>query len=70
MDLFRTDHRPLTDHEKALVMELKTLANEMNGILEQVTALHGAQKVGREIALSRTNLQQAVFWGAHAISAS
>lgn len=68
MDLFRTDHRALTEDEKTLIQELKTLANEMNGILEQITAHHGMSKVGREVALSRTNLQQAVFWGTHAVA--
>lgn len=61
MDTFRKEYRPLTSQEKAQMDEVK---NRAEGLLELLSSING----GREIALAKTKLEEAVMWAVKSIT--
>jgi hypothetical protein len=61
MSVMRKVYRELSAEEKALVELIKDKAEELHGIL-------GGAPPSREIALAKTNLEQAVMWAVKAIT--
>jgi len=60
-DVFRSVQRELTDAEKATVSKLKDLAGELH-------ELFSASAPGREIAVAKTKLEEAVMWAVKGIT--
>lgn len=67
MNVFRKQYRPLSDAEKAYLEALKDKAQELYDLLEQgPDGLPGPPgtcgRASRELALAKTNLEQAIMW--------
>lgn len=63
-NVFRPQYRALTETEKLKVDRIKTLAQQLYDELQPDGSGPGA----REMALARTNLEQAVMWAVKAIT--
>lgn len=57
-DVFRQTFRELSESEKQRMAELKAKAQELYDMMELM--MHSDN--GRELALAKTNLEQAVMW--------
>lgn len=67
MNIFRKEYRPLTKLEVAHMDALKDKAQELHDLMEQgPSGLPGAPgttgRTSRELALAKTNLEQAIMW--------
>lgn len=65
VNVFRKAYRELTDEEKAQLESLKTAAETLYDLFE----VKSEAPQPREIALAKTNLEQAVMWAVKAITA-
>jgi len=61
-DTFRKEYRPLDDSEKALMEEIKVTAEKLEGLFNKVLGEGSPSPAGREVALSKTKLEEAVMW--------
>ena len=61
-DIFHKAYRPLSDEEKASMSDIKDKAEELFSLFDKAPQ-------GREVALAKTNLEQAVMWAIKAITA-
>lgn len=65
-DVFRKEYRKLEDHEVAWMNQIKDAAEAL--LLEIDKPRQPDFKGNREIALAKTNLEQAVMWATKAIT--
>jgi hypothetical protein len=65
MDVFNKVYRPLLAREKETIDEIKKQAEELYKLFDKPVA--GVDK-SREMALAKTNLEQAVMWAVKGIS--
>lgn len=63
-NVFRPQYRELSEEEKARLDTLKTAAE----VLHEMMFIDGTDKGQREMALARTNLEQAVMWAVKGIT--
>lgn len=61
IDPFRTQYRPLNADEAHSIARIKALASDLWVAIEGVPD-------GREKALAKTNLQQAVMWAVNSVT--
>lgn len=66
-DTFRKEFKPLTDEQKAWMDAVKTKADELLLAIDRVR--EGNYPGNREIALAKTNLEQAIMWAVKGITA-
>lgn len=60
VSVFRPRYRKLEPAEMELHEQIKNKAQELWGLFEEVEKLHN--RGGREVAIGKTNLEQAVMW--------
>ena len=60
-NVFRPQYRALTETEKLKVDRIKDLAQQLYDEMQ-------SPSLGREMALARTNLEQAVMWAVKSIT--
>ena len=65
-DSMREDHRDLTEEEKARIKVLKDVGRELLGAINDA-GFEGAS--GRELAIARTKVEEAVMWAVKAVTA-
>ena len=61
LEVFRPEYKELDEQQKALVLEVKTKAGELFDLFSKT--------LGRETAVAKTNLEQAVMWAVKGITA-
>lgn len=67
MDTFRRHYKPLTDEQKVWGEQVKDAAEKL---LEAIDRPRAADFPGnREIAIAKTNLEQAIMWAIKGITA-
>lgn len=64
MDTFRKEYTPLTETQTESVKIIKERAEELEEVFNRVNT----PNIGREIALAKTNLEQAVMWAVKAVT--
>ena len=67
MNVFRKEYRQLSDAEKVYLDALKNKAQELYDLLEKGPndlpgSISTCGRMSRELALAKTNLEQAVMW--------
>lgn len=66
---FRKQYRPLTDFEKDTVSDIKSYAEAMERIFNQVrVGVAPVADSARAIALAQTKLEEAVMWAVKAVT--
>lgn len=69
MDVFHKDQSvPLTDEQKAAVLEIKESAEALYNILRKYGAIGERSDKARCINLAATNLEQSVMWAVKGVT--
>lgn len=63
-DTFRKEYKPLSDHQKLVLAEIKDKAEELLELFDQ-PHLEIDQ---RQMALAKTNLEQSIMWAVKSIT--
>lgn len=63
-DTFRKDYKPLTDEQKDQMKSIKNQAEILEAMINEDTT----QNNGREMAVAKTNLEQAIMWAVKGIT--
>ena len=64
-EVFRQEYKPLTEQQSARVLEVKQKAQELYDVMLR---FESGGTAPREVALFKTNLEQAVMWAVKGIT--
>jgi hypothetical protein len=64
-DIFRKEHKLLSDDQKAQIENIKNAAEVLYGCMESANFVNPNPRM---MALAKTNLEQAVMWAVKAIT--
>lgn len=64
-DTFRKEYKPLTEGQKEMMIKVKALAEELEALFNEANT----PNIGREIALAKTKLEEAIMWAIKGITA-
>lgn len=63
-DTFRKEYKPLSEEQKTQMIAIKGIAESLESAINTSTTPQN----GREIALAKTNLEQAIMWAVKGIT--
>lgn len=70
-DTFRSEYKPLIPGQSELILDIKGKAQELYDLFSLIDngSPESLSTNGREVSLSRTNLEQAVMWAVKGVTA-
>ncbi len=63
-DTFRKEYKPLSEDQKKVMNEVKTIASDLKRVINAVVSPDN----GREMAIAKTNLETAIMWAVKGIT--
>ncbi len=69
-DTFRKEQKPLSDDQKSFMHQVKTAAEELERVMNMAVPLEERSERSRNMAIARTNLEQAIMWAVKGITSN